>query len=359
MQATEKRPQSQLLKGLAYLPGVVGVVRTGVRVEREVRGKEMSLPGKLDEFIITQRHRDMNGHWVYDDRDAELRQTHGTAESPSGEGDAGVCEANRKLRKIPIRIAYDNPDLSINEQYAAFSQQGRPVCVGNGVKARRADLDDNGLVKQVSEVPCPGPDQCAFGRTARCDAFMRLVFQIEGQGEDDGLYILRTGSYNAVSEVRAKLEELHSLFGGKIAGLPMWLTLETKQSAMSHQSVFWYASLKGRYASRVAAAKEMNTKRQDEAEVGIDRAAAEARLMELRGNGHFVENGPDDAEQFDDLWSARWIQQDGTAKTAIVRGRNPQIVSPNSASAQVVDLLKTGGNPLDALSEAIAGPVAA
>lgn len=348
MQTTEPRPQSQLIKGLAYLPGVVGVVRTGVRVKRDVRGQDMSLPAKLDEFIITQRHRDSNGNWVYDARDEELRKQYGTA----GEEGAEESEANRKLRRIPIRIAYDNPDLSINEQYAAFSQQGRPVCVGNGQRARRAELDDAGLVKNVSEVPCQGPDQCAFGRAARCDAFMRLVFQIEGQDEDDGLYILRTGSYNAVSEVRAKLEELHSLFGGKLAGLPMWLTLETKQSAMSHQSVFWYASIKGRYTTRVEAAKELNRKRQDEIEVGIDRVASENRLIALRGNGHFVENGPDDGEQFDDLWSARWTQPDGTAKSVAVRGRT-QVAGPESASAQVVAMLSSGANPLDALSEAM------
>lgn len=352
MQPTDSRPSSQLIKGLAYLPGVIGAVRTGVKVDRQVRGREMSLPAKLDEFIITQRHRDANGNWVYDERDALLRSEHGTVEL-SDPADATESEANRKLRRIPIRIAYDNPDLSINEQYAAFSQQGRPVCVGNGVKARRADVDASGLVKSVEEVPCPGPEQCVFGRTARCDAFMRFVFHIEGQCEDDGLYILRTGSYNAVSEVRAKLEELHQVFGGKLAGLPMWLTLETKQSAMSHQSVFWYASIKGRYDSRIQAAKEMNARRQEEVDVGLNRAASEARLLELRGNGHFVESGPDDAEQFDDLWSARWTQPDGTTRTASVRSRGVQHVAPDSASAQVVGLLMSGSNPLNALSEAL------
>ncbi len=343
------RKDSNLLKGMSYLPGIKGVVRLGVTTAREVGGSDVRVPAKLDEFIVTQKHRDDNGNWVYDERDPQLRQQYGVGDS----------DETKKLRRIPIRIAYDNPDLTVNEQFAAFSNNGRPLCVGNGATAKRAIVNQAGLTESIETVNCPGVEACPFGQQNRCDAFMRLVFQIEGQKDDEGLYILRTGSYNAVSEIRAKLEELYALFGGKLAGVTMWLDLETKQSPMSNQTVFWYPTLRGRYETRLAMAKQLNAERNDEKEAGIDRESSERRLISLRSNGGFAEGGDGDSQQFDDLIAARFVDECGEERKIAPQPRRTgnrlgHVVQEGDASAQVLQALKIGASTTPEKAEALA-----
>lgn len=320
-----------LLGGLTYTYPIAGVIRAGTTVQRRKGERTILLPNKLDEFILTLKHKDDAGEWVRHPLDAALREKF------------GVPDANgvKKLRRLPVTLAFDRTELSLTEQYAAFSNEGRPVCVGNGVDAKRRVMTEDGPLVDVCR--CPGADNCDFGIQNRCDTFLRLLVRIEGQSEMDGLFILRTGSINGVTDTRSFVEHLRHLLGGRIADVPLWLDLEPKQSALSRQSVFWHATFRGRFASIVQAAKTLNDQRAEEVAVGIDRAAAERVLLDLRGNGAFADQAAEDGVQFEDLIAARFMDEAdaGEQHRIEVKARRAAGASPSQAAATAVAQLST------------------
>lgn len=106
-----------MLKGLALTPPVIGRITIGKVVEKN--GKR--LPEKDDEFTITSQIQNKDG-WINHPLNETLRKEHGN-----------------KLRNIPVRLLFNDPDLNLRANYTLFNRQtGRPVCVGNGETCRRA-----------------------------------------------------------------------------------------------------------------------------------------------------------------------------------------------------------------------------
>lgn len=289
-----------LIKGLAYSVPTDGVIRTGYTTTNS-RGQR--LPVKDDEFRLTLKFKDRNtSDWVPHPLDAALREKHGDPVNGSAE---------RKLRRIPVRIAFDRPELNMAEQYAAFTNEGMPLCVGDGCKAKRRQPDGS-----VTDEVCVGARFCKYGEANRCDAFLRLLVRVEGQDDTAPPMILRTGSINAVTDNRTTLEYWHAMFGGQLAGLPFTFVLDAKQSALSRHSVFYYGRLEPRFKTAIEGAQLLKTLRKEEADLGIDRAAAENALLALRKNGTFAENG-EDGEQFEDLLVGRFTTEVGEEKREI------------------------------------------
>lgn len=286
-----------LLSGLTYTVPIEGVIRAGYMVQHH--GKR--LPQRDDEFSITRKNKDASGAWEAHPLDKQLREAHGEDTENHG----------KKLRRIPVVIAFDAPRLSLSEQFAVFNRDGRPMCVGDGCRARRRDI----ATGAIADLPCPGPDGCEYGEQNRCDALARLLLQIDGQEHEGAYFILRTGSINAVTDLRTTLEMFSKLFGG-LAGLKMWLTLEPKSSSQSLGTTFWHASLRLRDKTFQQAAQQLRAAREAEATAGIHRQQFENMLVTLRDNGAFAET-KEDADQFEDLVEARFM--DGPAGDHTVR----------------------------------------
>lgn len=105
-----------MLKGLALTPPVIGRISIGRVVEKN--GKR--LPEKDDEFTITSQVQLKDG-WVLHPVDEVLRK-----------------DTNAKLRSIPVRLLFGDPDLSLRVKYTLFERTtGRPLCVGDGESCRR------------------------------------------------------------------------------------------------------------------------------------------------------------------------------------------------------------------------------
>jgi hypothetical protein len=272
-----------LLSGLTYQTPVIGTIKIGGIREKD--GKR--LPFTDDQFSINTRYRDSEGQWV----PHRVQQTLEKDTKNVHEG---------RLNSIPVRIIYDNPNLNFGEQYAAFTTNGRPACVGNGQTAKRVE---NGKVQSVA---CPGSAGCEYGsrKEHRCDAFARALFHIEGQDESEGAFIFRTGSYNSVNDMRVRLQSLHAGFGGKLSGLPMKLVMRLKSTAQSFRQAFYYVSLEPRFAGFKEGMQSVNERAAEEASYGFNRPAFEACMTKLLGNGAFSEN-VEDADEFEDLIAAR------------------------------------------------------
>jgi hypothetical protein len=284
-----------LLAGLTYQTPVIGAIRIGsVEV---VDGRR--LPVRDDHFSINTRFRSDDGQWA----------RHAAHELMEKDPNNLV---NDKLRSIPVRIIYDNPNLNMGEQYAAFKKDGRPACVGNGVKAKRAEAS------QVTELACPGPALCEYGaqKEHRCDTYARAMFHLEGQGAHDGAFIFRTGSYNSVNDMRVRLQALHAGFGGKLSGLPMKLTMRLKSTAQSYKQAFFYVSLEPRFESFKDALTSLKARDAEEKEAGFDRVAYEGAMVKLLANGSFTDE-PEDVSEFEDLLLGR-DAKDGAQQQGVV-----------------------------------------
>ena len=108
-----------MIKGLAITPPVLGRISIGKIVEKN--GKR--LPEKDDQFTITSQIQNKDG-WVKHPLDEQLR-----AKAPN---------QNQKLRSIPVRMIFNDPELNLRAEYSLFDRQtGRPVCVGNGETCQR------------------------------------------------------------------------------------------------------------------------------------------------------------------------------------------------------------------------------
>ena len=272
-----------LLAGLTYQTPVIGTIRIGgISEERGTR-----LPYTDDKFSIHTRYRDTDGKWVHHKVQETL------------EADKGNMH-NGRLTSIPVRIIYDNPNLNMGEQYAAFKNDGRPACVGNGQKAKRVV---NGKVECVA---CPGPSACVYGaeKEHRCDTFARALFHIEGQDESEGAFIFRTGSYNSVNDMRVRLQSLHAGFGGKLSGLPMKLVMRLKSTAQSYRKAFHYVSLEPRFAGFKEAMEAIRERANAEQDCGFNRKAFEASMAQLLANGSFTED-VEDSDEYEDLIAGR------------------------------------------------------
>ena len=155
---------------LAITPPVVGRISIGRVIERN--GKR--LPEKDDQFTLTTQVQNREG-WLLHPLDEKLRKV----------------SDGQKLRSIPVRLLFNDPALNLRADYSLFNREnGRPVCVGNGETCRRTGKEG------MENLPCPGPDACAFAK-GDCKAYARLNVVV-GDGEDDALgsFVLRTTSYN-------------------------------------------------------------------------------------------------------------------------------------------------------------------
>jgi hypothetical protein len=204
-----------MLKGLALTPPVLGRISIGKVVEKN--GKR--LPEKDDEFTITSQVQAKDG-WVQHPLDETLRKTAGT-----------------KLRSIPVRLLFDDPDLNFRANYSYFDRQsGRPLCVGNGETCRRS------LSAGVQTLPCPSPEACDLAKGGHCKPYGRLNVRI-GEEDELGSFIFRTTGFNSIRTLSARLKYFFAVSGGLLAALPLELRLRGKSTAQSHRAPIYYVDL--------------------------------------------------------------------------------------------------------------------
>ncbi|OIT16257.1 phage capsid protein [Ralstonia solanacearum] len=263
-----------MLKGLSITPPVIGRISIGRVVEKN--GKR--LPEKDDQFTITTQIQQRDG-WMLHPIDAELRKAN-----------------TGKLRAIPVRFLFNEPDLNLRAEYSCFDREtGRPVCVGNGETCRRAGDDG------IEELPCPSPDGCAFGRGGACKPYGRLNVLI-GNEDEMGSFIFRTASYNSIRTLAARLHYFAAVSGNLLACLPLELKLRGKSTTQSYRSAIYYVDLNVRSSSTLEAAiteaRELDARRKA---TGFNQTALDAAARYAFANGAF-EDSPDEqtavAEEF-------------------------------------------------------------
>ncbi|EOH6075557.1 phage capsid protein [Burkholderia cenocepacia] len=255
-----------MLKGLAITPPVVGRISIGRVVEKN--GKR--LPEKDDQFTLTTQVQ-QRGEWMLHPLNETLRKA-----------------AAGKLRAIPVRLLFNDPDLNLRADYSLFDRDtGRPVCVGNGETCRR--VGDAG----IESLPCPSPDGCALAQQGGCKPYARLNVVV-GDEDEMGSFIFRTTSYNSIRTLAARLHYFGAVSGNLLASLALELRLRGKSTTQSHRSAIYYVDLGVRSGSTLedtlVQARELNARRRA---AGFDQAALDAAARLGFANGAF-EDSPDE-----------------------------------------------------------------
>ena len=205
-----------MIKGLAITPPILGRISIGRMIEKN--GKR--LPEKDDQFTITSQIQSKEG-WVKHPLDDQLR-----ANAP-----------NQKLRSIPVRMIFNDPDLNLRAEYSLFDRQtGRPICVGNGETCQR--LTNQG----VEQLPCPSPDLCPLAQGGNCKPYGRLHVNLD-ESDEFGTFIFRTTGFNSIRTLAARLSYYHAASGGLLSCLPLQLILRGKSTTQSYRQPVYYVDL--------------------------------------------------------------------------------------------------------------------
>jgi len=264
-----------MLKGLAITPPILGRISIGKVVEKN--GKR--LPEKDDQFTLTSQVQSRDG-WLLHPLNEELRN-----------GQDG------KLRSIPIRLLFNEPDLNFRADYSLFDRNtGRPLCVGNGETCKRLTKDG------IQSLPCPSPDGCSLAQGNACKPYGRLNVVI---GDDDplGSFVFRTTGYNSIRTLAARLHYLQAISGDRLACLPLELRLRGKSTRQSHGAPIFYVDITVRSGlgmeESLIAAKQLEETRQA---AGFDQSALDQAARRGFNNGAFEDSEEDTSAIVEELF---------------------------------------------------------
>ncbi|MGH1401957.1 MAG: hydrolase or metal-binding protein [Acinetobacter tandoii] len=205
-----------MIKGLTITPPILGRISIGKMVEKN--GKRV--PEKDDQFTITSQIQNKDG-WVKHPLDEQLR-----AKAP-----------NQKLRSIPVRMIFNDPELNLRAEYSLFDRQtGRLVCIGNGETCQR--LTNQG----VEHHPCPSPDLCSLAQGGLCKPYGRLYVNLD-ESDELGTFIFRTTGFNSIRTLAARLRYYHAASNGLLSCLSLQLTLRGKSTIQSYRTPVYYVDL--------------------------------------------------------------------------------------------------------------------
>lgn len=283
-----------MLKGLAITPPVLGRISIGKVIEKN--GKR--LPEKDDQFTITSQVQGKNG-WLLHPLNEELRQ---------GKED--------KLRSIPVRLLFNEPELNFRADYTLFDRQsGRPVCVGNGETCKRVTQDD------MQSLPCPSPDACPLAKGGACKPYGRLNVVI---GDEDplGSFVFRTTGFNSIRTLAARLHYFKAISGNLLACLPLELRLRGKSTRQSHGTPIFYVDLSVRSGMEInqtlQAANELDAQRQS---AGFDQDALDAAAQRGFGNGAFEDSEEDVEAIVEEFFPAESSEPSASTPTPVTTNK--------------------------------------
>ncbi len=264
-----------MIKGLAITPPVLGRISIGKIVEKN--GKR--IPEKDDQFTITSQIQGKDG-WVKHPLDEQLR----------------AKTQNQKLRTIPVRMIFNDPELNLRAEYSLFDRQtGRLICSGNGETCQR--LGQNG----IEQHPCPSPDLCPLAQGGLCKPYGRLYVNLD-ESDEFGTFIFRTTGFNSIRTLAARLRYYHAASGDLLSCLPLQLTLRGKSTTQSYRTPIYYVDLTLRdginLQEAITAAKQMDAQSK---EAGFYQEALDHVARQGYGNAIFEvggEEGLDIVEEF-------------------------------------------------------------
>ena len=275
-----------MIKGLAITPPILGRISIGKVVEKN--GKR--LPEKDDQFTITSQIQSKEG-WIKHPLDEQLR-----SKAP-----------NQKLRTIPVRMIFNDPELNLRAEYTLFDRQtGRPVCIGNGETCQRQTNQG------IEQHPCPSPDLCPLAQGGLCKPYGRLYVNLD-DADEFGTFIFRTTGFNSIRTLAARLRYYYAASNGLLSCLPLQLILRGKSTTQSYRTPVYYVDLTLRdgvhLQEAIHTAKEIDQKSKLS---GFNQAALDQTALQGYGNAQFEVDGEDGMDVVEEFYTGESPRQDLT-----------------------------------------------
>ena len=266
LQAYQPKPRNpMMIKNLC--PGLMemGKIKIGNKgaVRQSASGSNWQAPQKLDHFLITTNERGKDNNFLLD---TGLHKLFGDAP-----------------KSIPVRLIYDDISLNFATRYICY--YGKTVfCSGDGECATR--LQKDGSTKQII-CPCERQDPKFAGDDGKgkgkCKINGILSVIIDGAQAVGGVWKFRTTSYNSVVGILSSLALIQRITGGRLAGIPMNMTVSPKtvqDPVAGNQQTIYVVGLQ--YAGTIDTLRDTGYQiAMTEAKHGISMARIEedARLM--------------------------------------------------------------------------------
>ncbi|WP_288432320.1 hydrolase or metal-binding protein [uncultured Acinetobacter sp.] len=281
-----------MIKGLAITPPVLGGISIGKIVEKN--GKRV--PEKDDQFTITSQIQNKEG-WIKHPLDEQLR-----AKAPN---------QNQKLRTIPVRMLFNDPDLNLRAEYTLFDRQtGRVLCTGNGETCQRTT--PNG----VEQHPCPSPDLCPLAQGGLCKVYGRLYVNLD-EADEFGTFIFRTTGFNSIRTLAARLRYYHAASCDLLSCLPLQLTLRGKSTTQSYRTPIYYVDLTLREGvnlkQAITSAKDID---QQSKVAGFYQEALDHVARQGYANGRFELGDEEGMEVIDEFYTEENIEKGSIQHTS-------------------------------------------
>ncbi|ATO18461.1 hydrolase or metal-binding protein [Acinetobacter sp. LoGeW2-3] len=289
-----------MIKGLAITPPILGRISIGRVVEKY--GKR--LPEKDDQFTITSQIQNKDG-WVKHPLDEQLR-----ANAP-----------NQKLRTIPVRMIFNDPDLNLRAEYSLFDRQtGRPICVGDGQTCQR--ITSQG----VEQHPCPSPDLCSLAQGGNCKPYGRLHVNLD-ESDEFGTFIFRTTGFNSIRTLAARLSYYHAASNGLLSCLPLQLTLRGKSTTQSYRQPVYYVDLTLREGvslkEAIHTAKELHNQMQ---QAGFSQDGLDQTARQGFANALFEMDVEEGLDVIDEFYNSEEVHQENVIPTNSIQNELKQSV---------------------------------
>ncbi|MCT9978142.1 hydrolase or metal-binding protein [Acinetobacter sp. I-MWF] len=299
-----------MIKGLAITPPILGRISIGKIVEKN--GKR--LPEKDDQFTITSQIQNKDG-WIKHPLDEQLR-----AKAP-----------NQKLRTIPVRMIFNDPELNLRAEYTLFDRQtGRPVCVGNGEFCQRQSNQG------IEQHPCPSPDLCPLAQGGNCKPFGRLHVNLD-ESDELGTFIFRTTGFNSIRTLAARLSYYHAASNGLLSCLPLQLTLRGKSTTQSYRTPVYYVDLTLREGvnlqQAIQTAKEID---QQSKATGFNQTALDQMARQGYGNVRFEVNSEEGLNLIEEFYTDE--NQETDTEQAETNARTKAKLKSNQGEGFVLDI---------------------
>ena len=301
-----------MIKGLAITPPILGRISIGKVVEKN--GKR--LPEKDDQFTITSQIQSKEG-WIKHPLDEQLR-----SKAP-----------NQKLRTIPVRMIFNDPELNLRAEYTLFDRQtGRPVCVGNGETCQR--LTNQG----VEQHSCPSPDLCSLAQGGNCKPYGRLHVNLD-ESDELGTFIFRTTGFNSIRTLAARLNYYHAASNGLLSCLPLQLTLRGKSTTQSYRTPVYYVDLTLRdgihLQEAIQTAKEID---QQSKVAGFNQNALDQMALQGYSNAQFEVNGEEGLDLVEEFYTNESENEDVGQTQTVTIARTKTKSQPNQGEGFVQDM---------------------
>ena len=205
----------KILRNKLNEAGKIKIGKRGEEVE-SADGKKFDRPVRLDHFVLVTTEKDEKGHFVSDTALMDRLQMDLNA----------MVDKNGKLIGIPIRMLYQDDELNFATRLASYVS-GKLNCHGDGEVAHKR-LDN---FEKEHACPCSrfapdytGKDKCKPNGTLTCVIDQANLF---GQ-----VHKFRTTSINSVAGIIGGIHLIKTATGGRIAGLPLMLTVTSKTTTI-------------------------------------------------------------------------------------------------------------------------------